>query len=96
MLTSSSAFNLYWYARRGFFPENWAGNLLVSAALYVAAGILWNLEVGDGGRLQLAFTGAEWPPRASAAPFRRLAAPVLLLMAAFGGALFIPYLLHRS
>jgi hypothetical protein len=88
-LSASWVFDGYWYARRGFYPDNWLGNLVASSMLYLAAGVLWNL---DAAPLRLAFLGNDWPPDGAPAPFRRVAAPAILLMALAGAAVFIPFL----
>lgn len=95
LLSSSWSFDVYWYVRRGFYPDNWFGNMIASSVLYVAAGVLWNLDATDHGRWKLAFTNTDWPPRHSPVPFRRLAAPAIAMMALVGGAVFLPFLIHR-
>ena len=52
----------------------WLPNLLLSPFLYVAAGILWNLELDEAGKPALGFTRASWPVRSAAPHFDRMLA----------------------
>ena len=56
MLFSSSWFYDGWLVMRdGHYPSTWLPNLLLSPILYLAAGLLWNLEVDDKGNASFSF-----------------------------------------
>jgi hypothetical protein len=95
MLSTSWSFDLYWFARRGFYPDSWLGNLLASSMLYLAAGLMWNLDWTPENRWMLAFRESDWPPSRPAASFRRLALPVLATMTIIGACLLLPFFLAR-
>jgi hypothetical protein len=85
------SFDLYWWARRGFYPDVWRENLLASSVLYLSAGLFWNLDWTEARGLHFAFLDEDWPPARPAPPFRRLALPVLLAMAAVTAVLLLPF-----
>jgi hypothetical protein len=85
LLSASWSFDWYWYARRGFYPDGWASNLLASSVLYLAAGVLWNLEFSFLRGVGFGFRDPHWPAERPASSFGRVAAPALALMAATGG-----------
>lgn len=47
--------------RDGFYSPMWLPNLLLSPFLYVAGGVLWNLEVDGEGRPMFGFFRKGWP-----------------------------------
>ena len=61
LLSASWSFDWYWFARRGFYPDSWAMNLIASSCLYLAAGALWNLEWRKGRGTTFAFRDDDWP-----------------------------------
>ena len=70
MLFSSSWFyDSYLVWRDGAYSPRWAGNLMLSPFIYLAAGMLWNLEskgsenFHDPGAFQLSFLRTDWPTR---------------------------------
>ena len=75
LFSSSWFYDSYLLWRDGVYTPRWSGNLILSPFIYVAAGMLWNLEAkdsrhfGDGlGRFSpLICTGglAKSPPRHS-------------------------------
>ena len=92
MLFSSSWFyDSYLLWRDGVYTPRWAGNLLLSPFIYVAAGMLWNLEAQDRGdfhdhaSFRLSFVRATWPSRPVDTRFEPLilASIPLILIAAF-------------
>ncbi|HZS38173.1 MAG TPA: hypothetical protein VFF06_15150 [Polyangia bacterium] len=85
------SFDAYWWARRGFYPDVWRENLAASSMLYLAAGLLWNLDWTPERKLHLAFRDPDWPAQRPPPPFRRIALPVLLVMAATAAALLLPF-----
>ena len=70
MLFSSSWFyDAYLLLRDGSYSHRWAGNLMLSPVIYIAAGLLWNLEARQTAGFQdesgfgLSFVRADWPSR---------------------------------
>jgi hypothetical protein len=66
--SSSWFYDAYLLWRDGVYTPRWAGNLMLSPFIYVAAGMLWNLEakhgdIHDGWDFRLSFTRADWPSR---------------------------------
>lgn len=62
MLFSASWFYDGWLLLRdGRYPNMWLPNLLLSPYLYVLAGVVWNLEESDDGRVGLGFMRSNWP-----------------------------------
>lgn len=89
MMFSSSWFYDGWLViRDGYYPSTWLPNLLLSPLLYLAAGLLWNLEIDENGKASFSFFRQSWPehsPRTlstaltnKAAPFIAIAAFILL------------------
>lgn len=96
LLSASWSFDLYWFWRRGFYPDSWLGNLVASSALYLTAGLLWNLDWTPLDGSVIAFRQAQWPPLRAAASFRRLAMPVVTLMLIVGAFLLLPFFFTRG
>jgi hypothetical protein len=69
LFSSSWFYDGYLLWRDGMYTQRWAGNLMLSPFIYVAAGLLWNLEAKEGGDLhehssfRLSFVRADWPKR---------------------------------
>jgi hypothetical protein len=67
LFSSSWFYDAYLLWRDGAYTGRWAGNLLLSPFIYVAAGLLWNLEAKnsedfrDVSRFRLSFMRADWP-----------------------------------
>jgi hypothetical protein len=65
--TVACLFSASWYYdawllfRDGNYSPMWLPNLLLSPFLYVAGGILWNLEVDEEGRPIFGFFRKDWP-----------------------------------
>ncbi|TLX16145.1 hypothetical protein [Rhizobium sp. MHM7A] len=89
MMFSSSWFYDGWLViRDGYYPSTWLPNLLLSPVLYLAAGLLWNLEIGEDGKASFSFFRKNWPETSShrlskallikTAPFIAIAAFILL------------------
>jgi hypothetical protein len=86
MLFSSSWFyDAYLLWRDGAYTARWAGNLLLSPFIYVAAGVLWNLEAKEDGGFRLSFVRADWPKRPVDTRFQPIVyiSIPLILIAAF-------------
>lgn len=69
LFSASWFYDAWLYLRDGEYSPMWLPNLLLSPYLYVAAGLLWNLEVDGGGRPTFGFVRRNWP---EASPFRQL------------------------
>jgi hypothetical protein len=73
---SSWFYDGYLLLRDGAYTARWVGNLMLSPTVYLCAGVLTSLEMGDDGKLGFAFTRADWPrPLASK---RRIGWPLVL------------------
>lgn len=60
LFASSWFYDGYLLLRDGAYTHRWLGNLMLSPIIYVAAGLLLNLEVRAGG-IGFAFTRSDWP-----------------------------------
>jgi hypothetical protein len=69
LFSSSWFYDAYLLWRDGVYTARWAGNLMLSPFIYLAAGLLWNLEAKDSGdfrddgEFRLSFVRANWPRR---------------------------------
>jgi hypothetical protein len=69
LFSSSWFYDGYLLWRDGAYTGRWLGNLMLSPFIYVAAGLMWNLEakpsVGfhDDSGFRLSFVRADWPSR---------------------------------
>jgi len=69
LFSSSWFYDGYLLLRDGAYTGRWAGNLMLSPFIYVAAGMLWNLEAkeredfGAGSGFRMSFVRADWPKR---------------------------------
>jgi hypothetical protein len=69
LFSSSWFYDAYLLLRDGVYTRRWAGNLMLSPIIYLAAGVLWNLEAkeeqdfGDQGGVRLSFVRMDWPSR---------------------------------
>lgn len=81
VLFSSSWFYDAWQLwRDGAYSGRWWSNLMFSPIIYLAGGLLWNLEAReqrdflDGRSVQFSFMRADWPKRPADGRFAPLAA----------------------
>jgi hypothetical protein len=89
--SSSWFYDSYLLWRDGMYSPRWAGNLLLSPIIYLAAGMLWNLEAKDSWTFRdrwdfrLSFVRPDWPKRPVDTRFAPLvvASIPLILIAAF-------------
>jgi hypothetical protein len=51
----------YLFLRDGHYTSRWLGNLILSPMVYVAAGLMWNLEAFGYGGCRLSFFRDNWP-----------------------------------
>jgi hypothetical protein len=69
LFSSSWFYDGYLLWRDGAYTGRWAGNLILSPFIYVAAGLLWNLEareskgIHDDSGFRLSFAREDWPSR---------------------------------
>jgi hypothetical protein len=69
LFSSSWFYDGYLLWRDGMYTSRWAGNLVLSPFIYVAAGLLWNLEAKpkagfhDDSGFRLSFVREDWPKR---------------------------------
>jgi hypothetical protein len=67
LFSSSWFYDGYLLWRDGAYSVRWWSNLLLSPIIYIAAGLLWNLEAvehnsfDEGGRARLSFLRPDWP-----------------------------------
>lgn len=92
LFSASWSYDLYILYRDGNYPITWLANLFASSVLYVAAGMLWNLEWRPERGVIFAFMDQHWPrPAPAGSGFRRIfgyALPFMLLVAACAGYFF--------
>jgi hypothetical protein len=75
LFSSSWFYDGYLYLRDGHYTSRWFGNFLLSPIIYIAAGLLWNLEARENGRIYLSFLRSDWPKP----PLNRSFLPLLLV-----------------
>jgi hypothetical protein len=69
LFSSSWFYDGYLLWRDGVYTRRWAGNLMLSPFIYVAAGLLWNLEAKEsqdfreGWNFRFSFVREDWPSR---------------------------------
>ena len=70
LFSSSWFYDGYLLLRDGEYTRRWLGNLMLSPIIYVAAGLLWNLETKPAGvheesGFRLSFVREDWPGSAT-------------------------------
>jgi len=80
LFSSSWFYDGYLLLRDGLYTARWFGNLLVSPIIYMAAGLLWNLELGAGNRIVFSFLRVDWPHIPSNKSWRGLVGAMLPLI----------------
>ena len=75
LFASSWFYDGYLYLRDGHYTSRWLSNLLLLPIIYIAAGLLWNLEAKEDGGFSLAFLRSDWPKASLNNSFR----PLLLI-----------------
>ena len=85
LFSSSWFYDGYLLWRDGAYTLRWAGNLQLSPIVYVAAGLLWNLEAKGRWGFRLSFMNSDWPSRPADTRFLPLVlvSIPLILIAAF-------------
>jgi hypothetical protein len=85
LFSSSWFYDGYLLWRDGSYTQRWLGNLLLSPIIYLAAGLLWNLEAKARGGFTLSLLRSDWPNPPVDRSFRPLLliSIPLILIAAF-------------
>ena len=91
LFSSSWFYDGYLLWRDHAYTQRWAGNLVLSPIIYVAAGLLWNLEAkpqmnfNDRFDWRFSFVRSDWPIRPTNTQFMPLIKPMvpLILIALF-------------
>jgi hypothetical protein len=63
LFSSRWFYDSYLLLRDGVYTRRWAGNLMLSPFIYVAADLLWNLEAKDPDGVRFSFFRRDWPTR---------------------------------
>lgn len=86
LFASSWFYDGYLLLRDGAYSARWLGNLMLSPTIYLAAGVVSNLELREGGTIGFAFSRASWPappPRRSASLALALASLPFVIIAGY-------------
>lgn len=95
MFSVSWCYDIYLVFRDGVYPETWLANIGASSTLYVAAGLLWNLEWRAGRGVVFGFMVDGWPaPAGLEGGLRRIAWIALPLML-FAAAAILSFVLPK-
>jgi hypothetical protein len=79
LFSSSWFYDGYLLWRDRSYTSRWSSNLLLSPIIYVAAGLLWNLEAKGRWGFRFAFVRQDWPSRPTDTRFL----PLLLIALPF-------------
>ena len=85
MFSASWSYDFYLLIRDGKYPATWFANIFASSALYLLAGLLWNLEYRQGRGAIFSFMEADWPNPANNVVFPKIlwfALPIMALVTA--------------
>ena len=72
MFTVSWFYDTYILIRDGDYPITWLSNIFISSALYVFAGLFWNLDWAPDRGTIFAFMEEQWPPPQVRPVFHRI------------------------
>jgi hypothetical protein len=61
MFSASWAYDVYNLLKYGYYPITWVPNILASSILYMAAGMMWNLQKKKGRGVIFGFMEPGWP-----------------------------------
>lgn len=84
LFSASWFYDGYLYLRDGHYTSRWLGNLCLSPIIYMAAGLLWNLEAKFVHGVSLSFLREDWPKPPVDKSFRSiwpLSLPLILIAA---------------
>ena len=93
MFSASWSYDAYILLKEGYYPPTWLPNIVLSSVLYVAAGLMWNLQWRAGRGVTFGFTEPGWPDASQALEFRRVAwfaMPFMLLVALLVAPFLLP------
>ena len=91
MFSASWAYDVYNLLKYGYYPITWLPNFAASSVLYMAAGLMWNLQKKDGRGVIFGFMEPGWPNPDYDLGFRKVfwfALPLMILVAA----MILPFL----
>ena len=92
MFSASWSYDVYILLRDGYYPATWAPNIVLSSILYLAAGLMWNLQSKEGRGVIFGFMAPGWPDIRYELGFRQVmwfALPIMILVTA----MIAPFLL---
>ncbi len=90
LFSSSWFYDGYLYCRDGHYTVRWLGNLILAPIVYVAAGLLWNLETKNRFFPSFSFFRSDWPAPPEDTSVRPLI-PVMLVLILIAASLLISY-----
>lgn len=91
LFSASWSYDLYLLLKFGAYPVTWLPNIFASSVLYVAAGLMWNLEWREGRGVIFGFMTDDWPRPGEGREFKKIvwvAIPIMALVAA----MILPFL----
>ncbi|WP_395010043.1 hypothetical protein [Undibacterium sp.] len=86
LFSSSWFYDGYLLWRDHAYTQRWTGNLVLSPIIYIAAGLLWNLEAkaqmnfNDRFDWRFSFVRSDWPTRPTNTQFTPLIKPMIPLI----------------
>ena len=92
LFTASWSYDGYLVIRDGSYPSTWSANLMASSVIYLAAGLLWNLDYDDQRGVVFGFMKADWLKSNAGGNFKKIiwyAIPFMLIAAG----VFVPFAL---
>ena len=84
MFSASWSYDIYIVLRDGHYPPTWFANIFASSVLYIAGGLMWNLDWREGRGMTFAFLEPDWPTVPPSSQVRRIfwfALPFMVLVA---------------
>jgi len=94
MLSASWSYDVYILLRDGYYPATWAPNIVLSSILYLAAGLMWNLQRKEGRGVIFGFMTPGWPDNSFELGFRQVmwfALPIMILVTAMIAPFLVSY-----
>lgn len=91
MFSASWSYDLYILIRDGEYPITWFANIFASSALYILAGLLWNLEHRVERGVIFSFMERDWPMPLRDSGFKEIVWIALAIMILVVG-LFVYFL----
>ena len=86
MFSASWSYDLYLLIRDGCYPVTWFPNIFASSALYMSAGLFWNLDWRKERGVIFSFMEADWPVMSSFSVLPKIlwfALPLMILVTLF-------------